>query len=118
MRLQATAALAVSLVLWWWFGGVRPAVFAGLLAALSLVAWVLPERYAPVQRGLDVFSRWIAVGFSWFVLGLIYFGLFTPLRWFGSLLGRDPLCLKTRDDATSYLQPLPPAATERFKREY
>lgn len=118
MRLQATVALAVSLALWWRFGGVGTAAFAGLLAALALIAWVSPPRYVPIQRVLDFVARAITAGFSWFVLGLVYFGLFMPLRFLGGVLGRDPLKLKRHASRESYLEPLPPVSADRFKRQF
>lgn len=118
MRLQATLAAAVSLVLWWRFRGVFMAGFSGLLASLALIAWISPARYAPVQRGLDAFARTTVVGFSWFILGLVYFGLFAPLRWLGAIFGRDPLKLNARRNEASFLRPLPPTTADHFKRQY
>lgn len=118
MRLQATAALAVGVALWLWFGGVWSAAFAGVLAALALLAWVSPARYAPVQHGLDMFAQGIATGFSWLLLGLIYFGLFTPVRLLSALFGKDPLKLRARAGGASYLEPLPPPSEDRFKRQF
>lgn len=117
MRLQATAAMAVGLALWLRFGGVWPASFAGVLAALALLAWTSPSRYSPVQHGLDVFARWIATGFSWLLLGVIYFGLFAPVHWFSALLGRNPLKLKATTDG-SYLEPVRPPLADRFTRQF
>lgn len=117
-RLQATVASAVALAIWWRIGGLWPAALTCVLAALALLAWFSPSRYAPAQHGLDALARWIASGFSWLLLGLIYFGLFMPLRWFGALLGKDPLKLKTRDGGVSYLEPMPQPGSERFKRQF
>jgi hypothetical protein len=117
-RLQATVASVFALALWWRIGGLWPAALTGVFAALALLAWFSPSRYAPVQHGLDALARWIAGGFSWLLLGLIYFGLFTPLHWFGALLGKDPLKLKTRDGGVSYLEPIPQPETDRFKRQF
>jgi len=118
MRLQATVAVAASLVLWWRFGGVGTAAFSGLLVSLAMIAWISPAHYAPIQRGLDFVTRGIVAGFSWFILGLVYFGLFTPLRFLGVLFGRDPLKLRKRAGATTYLQPLPTAPADHFKRQF
>ncbi|MFT3869504.1 MAG: hypothetical protein QM715_13705 [Nibricoccus sp.] len=118
MRLQATAALIVGLVIWLRLRGLWPAAFSGILAALALLAWTSPARYRPVQHGLDILARWIATGFSWLLLGLIYFGLFAPVRWLGALSGRDPLKLKARADGASYLEPIQAPAEDRFTRQF
>lgn len=118
MRLQATVACVVSLVFWVRFGGVFPAALAGLFASLSLVAWVAPTRYLPVQRGFDFLTRWLVSTFSWAMLGLVYFGVFTPMRLIWALGGRDPLGLKRPNDATTFLRPLPRAPLGRFNRQF
>lgn len=57
---------------------------------------------------------WISVG----VLGLIYFGVLTPVAVVLRLLGRDALRLR-RGDADSYWIPSgPPPAPERLERPY
>jgi hypothetical protein len=118
MRLQATIACAGGLVLWMRFGGVLAAALAGCFASLALIAWVAPARYVPVQRGFDFLTRVLVAGFSWVMLGLVYFGVFTPLRLIGVLVGRDPLGLKRPSDTTTYLRPMPAATTGRFNRQF
>ncbi len=118
MRLQATVASAGGLVLWWRFGGVFPASIAGLLASLALLAWVAPGRYVPVQRGFDFITGLVVSGFSWLMLALVYFCVFTPLRLVGTLVGRDPLGLKPSGDTRTYLRPVPPATPGRFNRQF
>jgi hypothetical protein len=118
MRLQATVACVVSLVLWFRFGGLFPAALAGLFTSLALVAWVAPARYEPVQRGFDFLTRWLVKAFSWAMLGLVYFCVFTPLRLIWALGGRDSLGLKRTSGTMTYLRPLPPAPLGRFNRQF
>lgn len=118
IRLQATVACAGSSVLYWRFGGVLPALLASLFAVLALLAWFFPKQYNPVQRGFDFLTRALVAGFSWVMLGLVYFCVFTPLRLIGALVGRDPLGLKRPGDATTYLRPVLPATPGRFKRQF
>jgi len=117
-RLQASLALAVSLVLCWRFGGVYLVITTGLFAALALLAWVAPARHAPVQRVFDRITRLLVTGFSWLLLGLMYFGVFTPMRLVGILVGRDPLRLKPERTVATYLRELPPAPAGRFGRQF
>ncbi len=118
MRLQAMAACVGGLVLWWRFGGAAFAVLEGLLLIAALLAWVLPERYRPLQRVLDLFANGLVVGVSWLLLGLVYFGIFTPLKWLCVLAGRDPLRVRRRPVEGSYLLPLSSSPSESYKRQY
>lgn len=117
-RLQATAASAGTLILWWRLGGIIPAVIAGLAASLALLAWVSPPHYAPVQRALDRVLHALLAGLTWVLLAVIYLGVFTPLRLWRALTGHDPLQRRADPAATSYLRPLPPAAPGRFDRQF
>jgi hypothetical protein len=117
-RLQASAACVGGLVLWWRLGGRAPAVFAGFLASLALLAWVSPPHYAPIQRFLDRVLHLVLAGLTWILLALIYGGLFVPVRCWRALTGRDPLQRRPDPGAATYLRPLPPAAPGRFDRQF
>ena len=64
-------------------------------AALGVLATALPS-----SLGLWIYKAWMGVAFvigsilSPIILGLIYFGLFTPLALIMRLIGRDALRLK------------------------
>jgi uncharacterized protein YggT (Ycf19 family) len=111
-------AFAGGLVLWWRFRNIYVGVLTGLLVVLALLAWVAPARHAPVQRFFDELTRLLVAGFSWLMLGALYFGLFTPLHWVGALMGRDPLHQKPDRSAPTYLRELPPAPAGRFGRQF
>lgn len=117
-RLQATLAFGGTLVLWWRFGGVLPAMAAGATGSLALLAWVSPPHFAPIQRALDRVLHALLAGLTWFLLALIYLGVFTPLRGWRALTRRDALQLQSDPSATTYLRPLPPAAPGRFDRQF
>lgn len=117
-RLQATMAAVGALALWIWLRGKGPAVAAGLAASLALLAWVSPPHYAPVQRVLDGIVGFILRAVTWLLLGLIYLGVFIPLRLWRRLTGQDPLQQKPDPSAASYLQPLPAAHPDRFTRQF
>ena len=116
-RLQATLACAGTFALWAWRGGVLPATLAGLAAALALVAWMSPARYAPVQRALDRGVHLLLTGLTWLLLGMVYLFVFTPLRVFRVLTGSDPLQRSFDRSATSYLRP-PAGSSGRFDRQF
>lgn len=117
-RLQATLALTGMLVLWWKIGGIGPAMAAGAMGSLALMAWVSPPHYAPIQRALDRVLHALLAGLTWFLLAIIYFGIFTPMRGWRALTRRDALQLRPDPAATTYLTPLPPARAERFDRQF
>ncbi len=117
-RLQATAACAGTVFLWWRIGGVIPAVVAGLTGCLALLAWLSPPHYVPVQRILDRVLHLLQAGLTWLLLAVIYLGVFTPLRLWRALTGQDPLQRRPDPAAVTYLQPVPPAAPGRFDRQF
>jgi len=117
-RLQATFACAGTLALWAWRGGLLPATLAGLAAALALVAWISPARYAPVQRALDRGVHLLLTGLTWLLLGLVYLLVFTPLRAARALMGSDPLQRSFDRTADTYLKSPPAGSTGRFDRQF
>jgi hypothetical protein len=117
-RLHATLACGVTLALWAWRGGLLPAAVAGLAAALAVLAWASPIRYAPVQRGLDRGVHLVLTALTWLVLGLVWLLVFTPLRVARALAGEDPLRRKFDRTADSYLQTPPAGGAGRFDRQF
>jgi hypothetical protein len=105
-------------LLWWRIGGVWPAAAAGVAGALALLAWSSPAHYAPVQRALDRVLHTLLAGLTWFLLAVIYFGIFTPLRGWRVLTRTDPVRRRPDPAATTYLRPLPPATPGRFDRQF
>lgn len=117
-RLQATLACAGACVLLAMRGGVGPAIAAGFTGTLALLAWLMPRAYAPVQWSLDRVLHLALTAFTWLLLGLLYLLVFTPLRLWRALFGRDPLQRQSDPRAITYLQPIPPAAANRFDRQF
>ncbi len=117
-RLQATLACAGTLALWAWRGGLLPAAIAGLAAALALLAWISPARYAPVQRGLDRGVHLLLTAVTWLLLGIVYLLIFTPLRAVRALTGSDPLQRTFDRTADTYLRTPPAGGSGRFDRQF
>ena len=117
-RLQATLACAGACAFFAWRGGPGPAIAAGVTGALALLAWFVPRGYAPVQRGLDRVLHFVLAAFTWVLLGLFYLLVFVPLRLWRGVTGHDPLHRRPDAKATTYLQPVPPAAANRFDRQF
>lgn len=78
-----------------WLFGIPALVVAAVAAAFPMaLRWVfVAMMVVPYPLGLAV---------SWFILGLIYYGVVTPLGWVAKLCGRDLLMLRPRPDATTF----------------
>lgn len=118
MRLQASMAAIGVTVLWWRWGGRPLAGISILFALLALVAWISPRRYLPVQRIIDFLVHLLVSTLSWVLLGLVYFGVFTPLRFFFQLTGKDFLARLPAKGRDSSLVPLSDGVPDHFKRQY
>jgi hypothetical protein len=116
-RLQAALAVLIAVLIWWYHRGPLSAVLAAVATILALLAWLSPSHHAPVQRLLDRSARRLVAGFSWLVLALVYFGVFTPLRWLRACVCRPLLTLRP-DRRDTYLQPLPPRPRQHFERQF
>jgi len=117
-RLQATLACVGACALFAWRGGVGPAIATGVTGTLALLAWFIPHGYAPVQLCLDRVLHFVLAAFTWVLLGLFYLLVFVPLRLWRGLIRHDPLRRRSDPKATTYLQPVPPAAANRFDRQF
>jgi hypothetical protein len=119
-RLQATLAFLGCLIFAWRSENVAMLVLAGATAVPAATAWLAPPRYAPIQRMLDRAVHALLAGFTWFVLALVYFGLFTPLRLWRTIRRDDPLGLRRpKRPVSTYLRPiLNHAGARRFDRQF
>ena len=68
----------------------------------GIVAYLKPDLLRPLNK------LWMSLGLllgkiiSPIVLGVIFFGLFTPIALFMKVIGRDELCLKIKDRSTNW----------------
>jgi hypothetical protein len=106
-------ALALAVIAWHW-----PGAFGGLVLRLAAagafaVGTVWPPVFRWPYRALLVVTfplGWVA---GHVLLGLIYFGLITPLALCFRALGRDPLRRALEPEAASYWQPRSPVTDRR-----
>ena len=117
-RWQASLACVVTFVLWRWDEGLIAGAFAIGAAVLALLAWCFPRQYEPISRWLDRFAHAFLVTCTWVALGVVYFGLFVPMRLWRAMRGSDPLQLKRDPQRKSYLLPLKPRASRHFERQF
>lgn len=117
-RWHALLACVGTLVLWWRFPGPATVSLLALALSLALLSWISPRSYAPVQRGFDAVIRALLATITWCLLGLVYFGLFTPLRLWRTLRRTDPLQLRrSQRQPATYLEPLARHRTN-FDRQF
>jgi hypothetical protein len=85
---------------------------AGLSGVFILAGLLAPKILAPLNR------IWTALGVALhhvtnpLVLGIFFYGVFTPLGWVLRRMGKDFLRLRSAPDATSYWIPRQPPGPE------
>jgi Saxitoxin biosynthesis operon protein SxtJ len=109
-----------ALAIWPWVirgGNVRQWML-GLAVVLIVPALVAPRVLAPAHRA------WMALGgaLGWvntrLVLGLIFFGLITPMGFVIRLTGRDPMRRALEPNATTYRVPQKPRSGQHMLRQF
>jgi Saxitoxin biosynthesis operon protein SxtJ len=80
-----------------------------ILAVVAVVGGVLGLAW---PRGIKpIFIGWMALAFpigwviSRLILGILFYGLFTPVAWIFRLMGRDAMALKPQPQAATYWLP-------------
>ena len=93
-------------------------VLAILLALLAVTVGPLGVAWPRLIR--PVFVGWMAIAYpigwtvSRLVLGILFYGMFTPIAWMFRLVGRDALVLKPQPMATSFWQTKPGCEKEQY----
>src|SRR5262245_8199480 len=100
----------------------RPALAAAFwLAAVAIRvtgAWA-PLRLKPVYLGLTLATWPIGWGTSHLALGLLYYGVITPIALGFRLAGRDPLNRRFDRGATTYWEPYQPdRGMDRYLKQF
>ncbi len=81
--------------------GIR--MWAGILAGIfGVLGTVFPTGLKPVYRGWMFFGEKIGWVNSRILLGLVFYGLLTPISWLMRLLGKRPLQLGFDPKADTY----------------
>jgi hypothetical protein len=70
--------------------------------SLGGVGLVRPETIRPFFAALNAIARPIGAVMTRIILGVAYYGLFTPLALVFRAMGRDPLFRQRRPGATTY----------------
>jgi len=95
---------AVGAVAWWRLDSLLAAVVAwGLGSAVIAVVLASREAARSVFVGLQVITYPIGLVVSTAALAFMFYVVFTPLGWTMRRLGRDPLRLRARGDASHWV---------------
>jgi hypothetical protein len=87
--------------------------------ALALTGYAGPRLIRPIYVVMTVVTFPIGWVMSWVLLGLVYYGLFTPFAVVFRLIGRDPLGRRGPSSADTYWKPKPaPRDPARYLRQY
>lgn len=97
------------------------AIFATLASSvvLMLTTFFAPKALAPFNRAWFHLGQLLGKIVSPIVLGIIFFGLLTPIALVSRLFGRDELKLKPRTVASYWMERTPPGpAPDSFKNQF
>ena len=98
------------------------AIISGVIAAtISCFALVYPSLLEPLNRGWMSIGRMLGVVISPVVLGVMFFGLITPIALFLKLIRRDALRIHKVSTTESFWRPRQLRAdgqTTSFKDQY
>jgi len=97
-------------------------ILAYIFAIASLIFLVVTVAKADILSPLN--KLWMRFGLllgmivSPIVLGIIFFGLFTPIAFFMRLSGRDELRLKLSKKTSHWIKRSEPIKSESFKQQF
>jgi hypothetical protein len=90
-----------------------------LAAACGVMLWIDPRWLRPLYVGLIAVSFPIGLVTSHVVVGIVYFGVVTPIAVVFRIMGRDSLGRKFDGSATSYWTARPPVVdVARYYRQF
>lgn len=110
-----------AVALWRWSRGdlVVAGIFGLLALGLGPLGLIAPRALRPVYVGWMVLAFPIGWLVSKLMIGVIFYGMITPLALAFRLAGRDPLRRRMRPDVASHWEPKPPTGDiRRYFRQY
>ena len=93
-------------------------VFIAAALALLLITLIKSDALLPLNKLWMRFGLLLGMIVSPIVLGVIFFGLFTPIAILMRLSGRDELRLKFAQKASHWIFREEPIKSESFKRQF
>ena len=95
-------------------------VYASTLVAFILLVITLlkDELFSPLNKLCMRFGFLLGMLFGPLLLGIIFFGLFTPIAFVMRISGRDELKLKFSSKASHWISRTEPVKSESFKNQF
>jgi hypothetical protein len=87
-------------------------------AVLCATYYAAPRIQRPLYRGWLIGMFPLAWLMSTLVLGILFYGLVTPIGFISRLAGRDPLQLRTSRDSYWIARPTGPTPKSRYFRQH
>ena len=112
--------VALGLLFLWRSHPTLGTVFSGLGGALVLGGLLVPRWLGPVERGWMAVAELLGAFWARVILGLAYFGIFTPAGFIMRLVGKDPLDRAMGSDKSYWKKrpPEPEPSVERYARQF
>lgn len=112
----AAVGIAAALRHWSLASCVAALTASGITGVITITA---PGVLAPLNKGWFYLGEAMGKIVSPIVLGIIFFGLLTPIATVARLLGRDELRLRHRGAGTYWIFRAPPSSmSESFKHQF
>ncbi len=93
-------------------------IFAGLSFVLFVITITKADILLPLNKMWMRFGLLLGILISPIVLGIIFFGLFTPIAVFIRTIGRDELRLKFKNKTSHWIHRNEQIKSESFKRQF
>ena len=93
-------------------------VFAGTASIFLLVTLIKSDSLQPLNKLWMRFGLLLGMIVSPIVLGIIFFGMFTPIAMLMRLSGRDELRLKFSHKVSHWISRSEPIESESFKNQF
>jgi hypothetical protein len=94
-------------------------VFAALAVVIGPMGLVRPKFIKPIFVGWMIVAFPIGWVVSHVIMGVLFYGLFTPVSWVFKLIGRDELGLKAKKEAATYWRAKPQALnSSQYMRQF
>ena len=89
-------------------------IFIAISLGFFATALMSPNSLLPLNKLWMKFGLLLSAIVSPIVMGLIFFGVFTPISIIMKVVGRDELCLQFKKENTHWKSPIMPKAKSYF----
>ncbi len=89
-------------MIFWWFGRWSYPVWGGAGIILVGAALFVPFVLRPLQKTWMAFAVVMGWGMTRFILGVLYYGVFTVVHGIGRIVGKEFLDVRYKDGSSTY----------------